>query len=278
MKMTEISQEHVGSVSQPDAFVQFKDVCYSYPGGTPALKDANFSIGRGEVVAMVGPSGCGKSTLLSLLAGLRRPDSGTLKINFSDEERRFLAKASTPPLTMVFQTNTVFPWMSVEKNIRFGLRTAKLSTAEKDERVSTMLQMGGLEQFRNSLPHQLSGGMLRRVALLAGIAPMPKILLLDEPFSALDEPTRVILHQDLLEIIRKFGITCLFVTHDIAEAVSLSDRVLVFGKRPTSVRNVHDIRFERPRDLISMRTSSEFDDAYGAVWRDLWAAIEEAKA
>ncbi|WP_257890523.1 ABC transporter ATP-binding protein [Rhodococcus sp. USK10] len=239
------------------------NVSYTYPGGVQAVQNLDIEIRSGEVMSLIGPSGCGKSTMISIVSGLREA-SGTIEWN---QKYVDAANALNQRLVnVVFQRDTVMPWLSVEKNISFGLRYLPLPKKEKALRIDRLLKMGGLEDFRHSRPHQLSGGMRRRVALLTGIAPQPKLLILDEPFSALDEPTRIGIHADLLDMAHELDMSILLVTHDLSEAVSLSDQVVVFTKRPGTVASLVDVPLGRDRDVHHIRST----DTYQLIYRDLW--------
>ena len=264
-------------VSTPvESVVEGLDIGYSY-GDRAALQHLDVRVGRGEIVSIVGPSGCGKTTLLSILAGLRQPTSGELRWGqrvqaVGPHERRPARRR----LSLVFQTDTLLPWLTVEGNVGFGLRYISLSRAERRERIDRLLKIGGLEDFRRAYPRQLSGGMRRRTAFLAGIAPLPHLLLLDEPFSALDEPTRVALHADVLSIVRELDLSVVLVTHDLAEAVSLSDRVYVLSKRPAHVIWQTETELGTTRDIFSVRTMQRYSEVYAEAWTRLWRAIEDS--
>lgn len=252
--------------------VRMDDVSFAYPNGTVALSHVDLEIGEREVVSVIGPSGCGKSTMVSVLAGLRQA-SGTVRwnsdvLNGLDLKRR-------KRIGVIFQRNTVMPWLNVERNIGFGLRYLNISRPERTERVESLLEMGGLSDFSASFPHALSGGMERRVALLAGFAMQPKLLILDEPFSALDEPTRVSLHQELLNLLARFDMSALLITHDIGEAVSLSDRVCVMSKRPATVASTVSVPLGGDRDVRSIRSTRQYQETYQGLWQQLWNEISE---
>ena len=258
---------------EPNWLLRMEGVSYRYPGGIQAVTNLDFEIAEGQIVSLIGPSGCGKSTMISIISGLRQA-TGRLEWNPT-----LVAQASAGQrrlVNVVFQRDTVLPWLSVEKNIAFGLRYLPLTAQQKADRVDTLLTMGGLHEFRKSHPHHLSGGMRRRVALLAGVAPQPKLLILDEPFSALDEPTRIGIHADLLKLARELGMAILLVTHDLSEAVSLSDKVCVFSKRPGTVVNEVDIPLGRDRDVHHVRSTPTYLTLYRDLWELLWKQIESA--
>jgi NitT/TauT family transport system ATP-binding protein len=253
------------------ALLEIDGVAYRYPTGTEALARIDASVAPGEIVSVVGPSGCGKSTLLGLIAGLLAPSGGRiLWDNAILEDKRDLARRH---LAMVFQRDTVFPWRSVEKNVQFGMESLSLSRTDKRAWTESLLRMARLEDFRDSYPRALSGGMRRRLALLMALAVRPAVLLLDEPFAALDEPTRVGLTEDVLRLAYEYNVSVVLVTHDIAEAISLADRVLVLSDRPSTV--IHDVPvpFGHDRDVIELRQTPEYQGLYAEIWEQVWATI-----
>ena len=242
----------------------FRGVGFRYPTGTEALAGLDLDIRASEVTGIVGPSGCGKSTTLALLAGLARPTTGTVGVAPSTRGGH--------PLTMVFQQDTLLPWLTVEQNVGlyFRFRGGRKEAAEE---IGALLKMIGLDGFAHAYPKQLSGGMRRRAAFLAGIAPKPNMLLLDEPFSSVDEPSRVRIHQEVLAIVNRFKTTTILVTHDLAEAITLSNRVAIFSARPGKVVAIHEIPFGENRNVLELRNSREFLDLYGQLWHELSAQI-----
>jgi NitT/TauT family transport system ATP-binding protein len=251
-----------------ESLFTLENVNFSYSSGLEVLKSVNLVVKPGEIVAVTGPSGCGKSTLLHIIAQLVKPTGGTFSWHNEQSDRSKLP--SRRRLSLVFQRDTVFPWRTVEENIAFGLDYIDITAAERKERIEWLLQLGRLEEFRSVWPKQLSGGMRRRVALLMGVAPLPEVLLLDEPFSALDEPTRVGVHADLLDIVYKLNLTVVLVTHDIAEAVSLADRILLLSRRPSQFVWSLNTELGRPRDLLSLRQTQRYADLYASTWKELW--------
>jgi NitT/TauT family transport system ATP-binding protein len=246
-------------------------ISYRYGNGVLALDDLDLNVGAGEILALVGPSGSGKSTLLSIIAGLLTPTEGEVVWNIArDEVEERKKKPRQRDLSVVFQKDTVLPWRTVEKNIAFGLQYIDISPQEKRERIDSLLQLSRLKDFSNAFPRELSGGMRRRVALLMAIAPLPRLLLLDEPFLGLDEPTRVDVHEDLLDIVGRLGQTVIIVTHDVAEAISLSDRICVLTGRPGHIRSTIESNFTRPRNLLDLRSSAEYSELYASVWQEVW--------
>jgi NitT/TauT family transport system ATP-binding protein len=208
---------------------------------TTALKDINFQTHRREFLCIVGPSGCGKTTLVRILAGLEEKNSGQVLLQ---------GKAVTEPGSdrgMVFQGYTLFPWLTVKKNVMFGLEVNGRGKHEAEQHALQWLQLIGLERFADAYPHQLSGGMKQRVAIVRALANQPRILLMDEPFGALDAQTRCKMQAHLLEIWRKIDITIVFITHDLDEAIFLADRILVLSAHPGEVRELIEVPVPRPR-------------------------------
>ena len=213
-------------------------------GASPALSHVNLEVRPGEFLCIVGPSGCGKSTFLYMIAGLVPLTSGRLEIEGK------AINGGSRDRGLVFQESALFPWLSVEDNIAFGLNlhcAPARSRAEKAELAGELIRLVGLQGFEKHKPHELSGGMKQRTAIAACLATQPKVLLMDEPFGALDAQTRGILQRELLRIHEVSGRTTLFVTHDIREAILLSDRVAVMSARPGTVKTIVDIDLPRPR-------------------------------
>ena len=205
------------------------------------LHDVNFSIEEGEFICVIGPSGCGKSTLISLIAGLEFPDTGEI---FVDSKK---VEGPSSDRLVVFQEAALFPWLTVLDNVEFGLKIKGVSEKERKERAFEAIKMVHLGRFVNAHPHQLSGGMRQRTAIARALVLDPKILLMDEPFAALDAQTRQMLQGELQEIWRKTKKTVLFVTHNVREATFLADRVLELAARPATVKKEYPITIGRPR-------------------------------
>jgi len=246
--------------NDPEIAAELRDLTFSYRGVT-ALDKLSFQIPRGRHVGIVGPSGCGKSTLLRILANLLTPAAGSVVWSQQPDVDH--------PLTMVFQEDTLLPWLTVEENVGLYFRFHRRNRSVVRQRTDEMLRLVGLEDFARAYPYQLSGGMRRRVVFLAAVAPAPSILLLDEPFSSLDEPTRVAIHQDVFKIMRRLEMTVVLVTHDLAEAITLCDEVVILTNRPGRVAVRHQVRFGRERNVIELRQTREFLDLYGTLWHDL---------
>lgn len=215
---------------------------------TVAIDDFSLDIKKGELISIVGPSGCGKTTLLRMIAGLLESTSGSILI-----EGQPCTKPG-PERGMVFQDFALFPWRSVRKNVEFGLEIAGVPKQERRERAEKYIKLVGLEKFTNSMVHELSGGMKQRVGIARALVNNPKVVLMDEPFGALDAQTRNIMQAGLIRILNKTDQTIVFITHSVDEAVYLSDRIVILTKRPASIKEIVEIPWERPRD----RASPEF--------------------
>lgn len=230
-----------------------------------AVRNLSFHIDEGEFVSIVGPSGCGKSTLLNLVAGLDRPSEGTVVLHG--------VEVSGPNASVGFmlQKDLLLPWRTVLHNVEFGLEARNLSAAERRERAMRELKRCRLLEFADRYPYQISGGQRQRAALARTLAIDPDVVLLDEPFSALDYQTKLLLERDVLRIIRANRKTALLVTHDIEEAVSMSDRVIVLSGRPAQVKNVYAIGLtvSGERTPLSSRDAPEFRTYCKAIWEDL---------
>jgi NitT/TauT family transport system ATP-binding protein len=229
-----------------------------------AIADITTTVAKGEFVSIVGPSGCGKSTLLNIVAGFIAPTKGAVRVAGTRVQSRI-----PPGLGYIFQKDTVLPWYRVRDNVALGLRYRGIPDAEIKPKVAALLALGNLEGFGDVYPYQLSGGMRRRVALLMTLACDPSILLLDEPFGALDTHTKTLLHRELIGIWRKMGQTIILVTHNLDEAVTLSDRVIVLSGPPSRVILDHRIDLPHPRDVFTVRETPGFAHHFQAIWRVL---------
>lgn len=230
-----------------------------------AVGNVTSIVNEGEFVSVVGPSGCGKSTLLHMIAGFDEPTSGDIYVDGARVQRGRVPKG----LGYIFQKDTVLPWKRVRDNIGLGLRYRGVPQSRIDAKVEQLLVLGNLQGFGDVYPHQLSGGMRRRVALLMTLACDPQILLLDEPFAALDTHTRTLLHRELIEIWRAMRQTVVLVTHDLDEAVTLSDRIIVLSRPPSHVLLDHRIDIPHPRDVFSVRDTAEFTHHFRTIWKVL---------
>ncbi len=247
--------------------LELKNIHYSYhtlDGETKALSDISFSLAKGEFTAVVGPSGCGKSTLLSLIDGLFRPESGELLLGGES------LTENSEKIGYMLQHDHLFEWRTIYRNILLGAEITGRLTPEIKQRASRMLEQYGLKQFARSKPSELSGGMRQRAALIRTLLLEPELLLLDEPFSALDYQTRLTVSDDIGQIIRRTGKTALLVTHDLSEAVSLSDRVIVLTKRPASIARIVPITFSIENDTpLNRRNAPEFKTYFNELWKEL---------
>ncbi len=235
---------------------------HTLSGETQAIADLNFSVKKGEFLAIVGPSGCGKSTILSLIAGLLEPEAGGITFYGTDGKK--------PGIGYMLQRDQLFEWRNIWKNVTLGLEIQNKRTAPNLERVKKMLDAYGLTDFVSKRPSELSGGMRQRAALIRTLALEPEILLLDEPFSALDYQTRLTVSADIGRIIKAEKKTALLITHDLSEAVSLSDRVLVLTNRPAHVKTEFSIHLTRTDDSpLSARKAPEYSDYFNQIWEEL---------
>lgn len=238
-----------------------------------AVDGVSFDVLEGEFVALVGPSGCGKSTILNMIGGLVPPSAGTVAI----DGVRVLG-AAPANVGYVFQKDTVFPWRTVARNIALGLEYRGLAADEQARRLREAIALAGLEGFEDAFPATLSGGMRQRVALMRTLVVDPEILLMDEPFGALDTHTKINLHAELLALWGARRQTVVFVTHDLSEAITLADRVVVMTRRPGSIKMVHDVKLPRPRDVIKLRETDEYAREYSRVWHVLGEEFAERGA
>ena len=233
-------------------------------GEIKALEDINFSVGEGEFVSIIGPSGCGKSTLLSIIAGLENKSSGKIYIDEIETED------VSSKIGYMLQKDSLLEWRNIYSNVIFGLEITHRKTKENEEYVKELLKKYNLYEFKDKYPTQLSGGMRQRVALIRTLAIRPEILLLDEAFSALDYQTRIMVTKDIYSILRNENITTVMVTHDISEAISMSDRVIVLSKRPATVKEIHTIDFEMEnRNPMNARKSPKFSKYFDSLWKEL---------
>ena len=227
-----------------------------------ALAPATLSIEQGEFLSIIGPSGCGKSTLFNVIGGMTSPDSGEVYVNGKS------VSGTHKDIGMVFQEESTFPWRTVIDNVAFPLEVAGMAQRERLEKAHHFVELVGLSGFENHYPYQLSGGMRQRTAIARTLASEPRILLMDEPFGALDEQTRLLLGDKLLKICEELNQTTMLITHNITEAVQLSDRVAVMSYRPGTIKQVIDIELPRPRgsELISTDKVASY---VGQIWEDL---------
>jgi NitT/TauT family transport system ATP-binding protein len=251
----------------PSVRISIRDLSKTFvqgPREVPAVSGVSFDIADKEFVAIVGPSGCGKSTILNMIGALLVPSSGEIVV-----DGRPVGRAPSPGVGYVFQKDTVFPWRTVERNIALGLEYLGVPGPERARRVREAIRLAGLEGFEDAFPATLSGGMRQRVALMRSLIVDPEILLMDEPFGALDTHTKLNLHAELLSLWEAKHQTVVFVTHDLSEAITLADRVVVMTRRPGRIKLIYDVKLPRPRDVIKVRESDEYLREYGEIWHAL---------
>jgi NitT/TauT family transport system ATP-binding protein len=237
---------------------------HSIKGETQALNNVNFEVNEGEFISILGPSGCGKSTLLNIMSGLLEPSKG--EVLYKDED----IKNNLDKIGYMFQKDHLFEWNTVWENVILGLKIKKQLSDESKERANELLDTYGLLRFKNHYPSELSGGMRQRVALIRTLALKPEVLFLDEPFSALDYQSRLLVCDDVYKIIKTEKKTAIMVTHDIAEASSISEKVIVLTKRPSKVKAEISINFENS-DLtpFQKRRSPQFSEYFNRLWKEL---------
>jgi len=271
-----------GRAPATDSFIEFAGVSMRYStrqGSTLALSEIDLTVGREEFVTLVGRSGCGKTTLLRILAGLIRPTEGEVRVggrplwNGGKRDDEALAM-----LGLVFQDANLFPWYSVQENIALPLRLRGVNKAKRRERALELSQLVGLGGFEEAYPRELSGGMRQRVAIARALSYEPKILLMDEPFGALDAMTRDKMNLELQRIAAATKATVVFVTHSITEAVFLADRVVLLSARPGRLRSVTPVHFERPRSSLDLQTDVEFQEIARELRHQLDADEDEEKS
>jgi NitT/TauT family transport system ATP-binding protein len=254
-----------GVTSAP--FVEFAGVAVTYGAGTPqavaALSPTDLAFGRGEFICIVGPSGCGKTTLMQTLAGFLPPTTGMVSVGGQ------AVRGPGPERGVVFQQAALFPWKTVAANAGFGPAMRGLPRAVQRERVEYWLHSVGLWEFRDRYPYELSGGMQQRLAIARALANEPEILLMDEPFGALDTHTKIDMHDVLLKIWEREQQTVLFVTHDLGEALTLADRIILFSARPGRIKETFEVDFPRPRDPVRLRETPRYAELFTHIWHSL---------
>lgn len=243
-----------------EAILEIQDLSHSYhtlDGETPALSNLSFTVQKGDFISIVGPSGCGKSTLLSLISGLMEPESGTITLHGK-------------MMGYMLQKDHLLEWRSIYQNIILGLEIRHMLSARTKMKAEVLLEQYGLANFANAKPSELSGGMRQRAALIRTLILEPDLLLLDEPFSALDYQTRLTVADDIGQIIRKEKRSAILVTHDLSEAISLGDKVIVLSKRPASIKKIIPLTFSLEEDTpLHRRNAPEFKDYFNMVWKEL---------
>jgi len=230
---------------------------FTLDGEIEVLKDLNIEVKEGEKIAIVGPSGCGKSTILNLISGLTKPSKGKIELNGD--------------VGYMFQKDNLLEWRNIYKNITIGLEIKGKINKEQKDRINNLLKKYGLFDFKSSYPHELSGGMRQRVALIRTLVLNPSILLLDEPFSALDAQTKITVNEDVYSIVTKENKSVILVTHDIAEAIAFCDKIIVMSCRPANIKNIHNIEFDNleNRTPLNARKHALFKDYFDKIWGEL---------
>lgn len=232
--------------------------CYNTKEGEiEALKDINFSIFEGEIIAIVGPSGCGKSTILSIISELEEKTNGKI------------LKNDNLKIAYMLQSDALFPWLTIYENCILGLKINNNLTDDSINYVNYLLKFYNLDEFKNNYPKSLSGGMKQRVALIRTLALKPDLLLLDEPFCALDEQSRLLITDDVYKIIKKEQKTVILVTHNIEEAILFSDKVIILSKRPACIKNIIDIKLENQDSIYNKRKDKNYHKYFDSIWKDL---------
>lgn len=256
-----------------EEILKIQDITKKYQaknGEIIAIEKIQFGVKAGEFISIIGPSGCGKSTLLSIIAGLEPKTTG--KILLEGEEITDIS----PKIGYMLQKDSLLEWRTIYQNVIFGLEVKHMKDKENEEYAINLLKKYKLYEFKDKYPNQLSGGMRQRVALIRTLAIKPKILLLDEAFSALDYQTRIMVTNDIFHILKNEKITVLMVTHDISEAISMADRVIVLSQRPATIQNIHTIDFEMEnRTPINCRNSPKFSKYFNDLWKELEVKDEE---
>jgi NitT/TauT family transport system ATP-binding protein len=244
---------------------------FSTKGGVfTALDNISLDIAPGTFFVIVGPSGCGKTTLLRILAGLEKPSSGSIEVRADHPGK--------PSNSMVFQGDSIFPWMTVWDNAAYGLKMRDVPEARIREIIGHYLNKTGLTKFAKSYPHQLSGGMKQRVSIARAFANDPEILLMDEPFSALDEQNKTLLQEEVLRIWEEDKKTVVFITHSVDEAVTLGDKIMVMSAHPGKVKAIIDVPFARPRNVLELRSLPAYGEMVYQIWGHLREEVQRAKA
>jgi len=256
------------TVAAPKPAIRISHLSRSF-GALTAIDDVSIDIGAGEFFVIVGPSGCGKTTLLRILAGLQTHSAGTIEIDAGQDGR--------PANSMVFQGDSIFPWMTVRQNASYGLRMRHVPAGRIKEVVDHYLERTGLLRFADYYPHQLSGGMRQRVSIVRAFANDPRILLMDEPFSALDAQNKFLLQEELLRIWEEDKKTVVFITHSVDEAVLLGDRVMVMTAQPGRAKAIVPIDLARPRDIIALQKSPEYGQLVHQIWTSLREEVDAAR-
>jgi NitT/TauT family transport system ATP-binding protein len=267
----DLTQSMAQETLQPKIRISGLTKKFPVKGGVfTAIDNISLDIAPGTFFVIVGPSGCGKTTLLRILAGLEKPTSGSVEVRSEHPGK--------PVNSMVFQGDSIFPWMTVFENAAYGLKMRGLPEAEIKEVVGHYLDKTGLTRFATRFPHQLSGGMKQRVSIARAFANDPEILLMDEPFSALDEQNKTLLQEEVLRIWEEHKKTVVFITHSVDEAVTLSDKIMIMSAQPGQVKAIIDVPFARPRKVLELRSMPEYGEMVYRIWGHLRDEVQRAKA
>jgi NitT/TauT family transport system ATP-binding protein len=234
-----------------------------------ALERISLDVPTGEFLTMVGPSGCGKSTILNIVSGLMPPTDGTVELDGRP------VHGVTRDIGYVTQQPNLMPWRSLIDNVSFPLQVVGAAKSERHDRAAELISMVGLAGFEHSYPHELSGGMRQRANIIRTLIYAPKVMLMDEPFGPLDAQTRVILQDQLLDIWSRTGVTIIFITHDLHEAIGLGDRVILLSSRPGRIIRIDQVAMPRPRDVFRMHDSDAFRALYDAIWVELERQVQK---
>jgi NitT/TauT family transport system ATP-binding protein len=259
--------------AEPPVKIRLRNLCKTFESGgrtVVALDNVSLEIDAGCFFMVVGPSGCGKTTLLRMLGNLDTPTSGSIDIAAPADDR--------PANSMVFQGDSLFPWMTAWENAAYGLTLRGRPKAEIADVVGHYLNRIGLTKFAKAYPHQLSGGMRQRVSIARAFANDPEVLLMDEPFSALDEQNRVLLQQELLRIWEESRKTVIFITHSVDEAVTLGDRIMVMSAQPGRAKQIVEVPFDRPRDVLELHSRPAYGQLVYSIWGQLRDEVQRARA
>ena len=267
----DLTQSRAQEILQPKIRISGLTKQFPVKGGVfTAIDNISLDIAPGTFFVIVGPSGCGKTTLLRILAGLEKPTSGSVEVRSEHPGK--------PVNSMVFQGDSIFPWMTVYDNAAYGLKMRGMPEAEIKEVVGHYLDKTGLTRFATRFPHQLSGGMKQRVSIARAFANDPEILLMDEPFSALDEQNKTLLQEEVLRIWEEHKKTVVFITHSVDEAVTLSDKIMIMSAQPGQVKAIIDVPFARPRNVLELRSMPEYGEMVYRIWGHLRDEVQRAKA
>jgi NitT/TauT family transport system ATP-binding protein len=267
----DLTQPATPETLQPKIRISGLTKQFAVKGGIfTAIDNISLDIAPGTFFVIVGPSGCGKTTLLRILAGLEKPTSGSVEVRSEHPGK--------PVNSMVFQGDSIFPWMTVYQNAAYGLKMRNVPEAEIKEVVGHYLDKTGLTRFATRFPHQLSGGMKQRVSIARAFANDPEILLMDEPFSALDEQNKTLLQEEVLRIWEEHKKTVVFITHSVDEAVTLSDKIMIMSAQPGQVKAIIDVPFARPRNVLELRSMPEYGEMVYRIWGELRDEVQRAKA